>query len=84
MAKHWEFTVTGQSIFPLDMLRYDACYPVNGNAVGEIAASFITTERLARRNAKKDFKVRLKTWIAPPTTDRWNSFHWSIEDIKKV
>lgn len=43
-----EFTVVGISHFPLDMLRYDACYPCDQEGVGAIADSMDPRVRLDR------------------------------------
>jgi hypothetical protein len=66
MKKTLRITVRGTGAFPLDMLRYDACYPF---ASDDIEA--ITNDRCARN-------VRLIVTHAAPTPDRWASFTWPI------
>lgn len=68
MAKNsWcKFTVEGSRNFPLDMLRYDACYP----ATSEDAI------KLAAMEARKI--TLISTMIAEPTAGRWNSFGWQV------
>jgi hypothetical protein len=71
----WYFTVTGNGQFPTDMLRYDACYPVdetNGNIAPYRADSSIYRETRS---------VNLKS-AHEPTEGRWNSFGWRISNIE--
>lgn len=78
------FEVTGRIPFPLDMLRYDSCFPVRGEDAGMIERSF---ERAQRREVlaelpERCFRVRLEhvgysPWL--PTTGRWESFLWSVD-----
>lgn len=69
MAKNWcKFTVEGRGYFPLDMLRYDACYPATSEDATNLAA--------------KDFRkvTLISTIIAEPTAGRWQSFGWQVTD----
>jgi hypothetical protein len=64
------FRVTGKGKFPLDMLRYDACWPATQNDVIRMDANpprgyRAVTLRSASRHT--------------PTVDRWNSFGWKVE-----
>lgn len=77
----FEFKVTGRSNFPLDMLRYDACYPGSQESVAEIQASFDPRERMARE--QRGFEVTLRSQISEPTAARWNSFQWRVADVRK-
>lgn len=43
MYKH-TMTVSGRGLFPLDMLRYDTCFPVKQTDVDAIHASLIRDE----------------------------------------
>lgn len=69
------FTVTGSGRFPLDMLRYDACYPVTSSDVqriedtSDVRAGNVEGIRLAH--------VGERTWL--PTDGRWRSFLWSVD-----
>ena len=67
-----EFTVTGSLAFPIDMLRYDRCWPESGADAAEIEASLSRSER-------RSFTVRLVS-INYPTPARWDSFCWSRAD----
>lgn len=58
------FIVKGCGEFPLDMLRYDQCWPCSQTDVIEMTARGVR-------------HVRLDT-IATPTPDRWISFNWRV------
>jgi hypothetical protein len=63
------FTVSGRGAFPLDMLRYDSCWPNS-----EADTSAIDEPRERR-------KVTLRTYSNySPTIDRWESFGWRVDD----
>ena len=71
-SKWYQFTVRGTGTFPLDMLRYDGCYPKE------------TKDAL---NIAEDCNMRTVTLIKPvdsknntPTFDRWKSFGWTVID----
>jgi hypothetical protein len=65
-------TITGSGQFPLDMLRYDSCWPSSSEDVNKIHDSFsdhhewsisVTRRPLEKRKDKQ-------YW----TVDRWHSF----------
>lgn len=69
------FTVRGTGAFPLDMLRYDRCYPGTGQ-----------DSYAAERVDRGEREVTLATAIASraenyPTTGRWESFGWKVVAI---
>lgn len=70
--KFWTFTVTGFGDFPFDMLRYDRCSPLTSDDARSIA------------NASKHAKpqIRLVSHLKSPTEGRWQSFGWSVSNIK--
>lgn len=64
------YTVRGRLPFPIDMLRYDACYPASEHDSAVIRASIddrgpepYTVDVYARR---------------PLTLGRWKSFGWDV------
>jgi hypothetical protein len=62
-----DFTVCGQGSFPVDMLRYDECYPVDGVSAANI------NQGTELRN------VKLRTQRSTGYTgDRWASFGWVV------
>src|SRR6185437_3830707 len=65
------FRVSGKSPFPTDMLRYDACYPVD-----ESDSAAIERANNEERSGGERFTVNLKseheaTVRHGPTVDRW-------------
>lgn len=74
----WEFTVKGAREFPFDMLRYDRCWP-------KTEAHDVTAMAPHHRSDEygKVREVRM-IGINEPTIDRWHSFGWKIDNIRKV
>jgi len=84
MAKEWAimFIVTGRTHFPVDMLRYDSCWPRSSEAATEISFS------LSDDGCRTFHKIELthighgiegKMWR--PTYKRWESFGWKVEKV---
>lgn len=68
------FTVEGPGPFPIDMLRYDSCWPFS-------SADAIRIEASHRRNAPTHgpFRVTLETNAEhAPTDGRWSSFGYTV------
>lgn len=66
------FTVRGRVPFPIDMLRYDACWPVT-------AADAQAIEDSINRVSRTGYDVTLTTNSKyGPTKARWNSFMWNV------
>jgi hypothetical protein len=74
--KRYEFTVMGKLPFPLDMLRYDRCYPVDGDSAAAIARSL---DRDNRDTPRETYQVTLIS-DNPPTSGRWASFLWHVKE----
>jgi hypothetical protein len=74
------FTVTSRRLaFPLDMLRYDGCYPQTSSDVATIERTFDLQQRILLDG---DFKVTLVMYgrgRREPEKDRWLSFGWSVD-----
>jgi hypothetical protein len=69
--KTYVFTVRGSGSFPLDMLRYDKCWPVSGESVNNMDSSSMGIARTV--------------WLAStrhPTNERWTSFDWNCQLIR--
>lgn len=67
------FTVTGFGEFPIDMLRYDCCFPENESDSGRIAP-----RNYGQRSVKLARTVERKS--DHPTQARWQSFGWSVDE----
>lgn len=67
------FTVTGNSEFPYDMLRYDSCFP--RESTDSVAIGYMRGEREIRT---VNLVHHSDTAIWEPTVGRWNSFTWNV------
>ena len=66
-TKFYEFTVIGKLAFPMDMLRYDSCWPVNGDSVANMSAE------------SRGLKIVTLRSLHEPTDARWSSFLWTVQ-----
>lgn len=72
MIKH--FTVTsGPWQFPIDMLRYDACWPRSQEDATKISLNIRTGENV------QSVELAYDTRISKPTPKRWESFGWKVQ-----
>lgn len=81
-----KFTVSGSGDFPMDMLRYDACWPETPHEITHEGRREVTVIGYCRTTPC--FK-RTGQPGEYPTFDRWRSFMWSvkpesIEVIRKI
>lgn len=69
----WEFQVKGVGDFPIDMLRYDTCWPARSEDISKFNVSrFAEAEELRAVRT-----ITLQSYFAP-TVARWASFGWSV------
>ncbi len=61
----YSFRVAGALSFPVDMLRYDACWP---RGQEDVTTAF----------TQKGSRVVGMSGICSPTTGRWESFGWTV------
>lgn len=71
-------TVAGTSNFPLDMLRYDCCFPQGSEDVSQMVYSEDHHLRTDAIKNKVPFKVTLVCAHEHFTPGRWASFGWSV------
>lgn len=62
--------------FPVDMLRYDNCFPADESEANAITAALTGGERIG--GAIK--LIRVGTTARPPEDARWRSFGWKVVD----
>lgn len=74
-----QFTVKGHSTFPLDMLRYDQCWPADTASALEIT-NLIETHGVHERART----ITLHTWNVGITPDRWKIFGWTVISQDRV
>jgi len=71
------FTVEGTYPFPVDMLRYDGCYPASTHDAVQLGDSCRGPSRTS--DPKRKRQVTLSTTLFnKPTTARWESFGWRV------
>jgi hypothetical protein len=69
------FTVKGSFRFPLDMLRYDQCWPADPTATANMEYS-------TESRSPEGYEVELLHWADghwTPTEGRWASFGWHVD-----
>lgn len=67
-----KFKVKGTGQFPLDMLRYERCWPADSDMVLELVPPHTKEERVVELCRHVDFKKEL------PTAGRWQSYRWQV------
>lgn len=75
---HITYTVEGEGLFPIDMLRYDGVHPhheTDSYAVAESCLSSRRTITLRKPNTYKGWK---------PGISRWESFGWKVIDGPQI
>lgn len=70
--KYMDFTVSGFGDFPFDMLRYDACWPADGESAAKMHHSY--------NRERREVKLRT-TDLGRITRARWSSFLWTVIEI---
>jgi hypothetical protein len=76
-ARAKTFTVEGGWPFPVDMLRYDVCYPATEQDSVEMATA--CDHRALKMSSRPIRRVTLNTLgINRPTVGRWESFGWKV------
>lgn len=73
-CKLYEFTVEGRGYFPIDMLRYDACWPMTQE---DVCRMTIDGTSRGMKADSEPVKVRMASH-REPTAGRWASFGWHI------
>ncbi len=83
MALHLRhFTVRGRGEFPLDMLRYDCCWPRIGEDVMKIRPCYANVTAESKDNLTTR-EVTLSTYAQTKRgqlaeAGRWDSFNWQV------
>lgn len=71
--KFYTFKAAGGGEFPVDMLRYDRCYPRASEDAGRLC--------LGNLDRKEKRTVELVS-DQTPTAARWSSFGWTVSDVQ--
>jgi hypothetical protein len=69
--KIYTATFKGSGAFPLDMLRYDRCWPRNSDQIPDMALQHFSRRFLETRT------VTVSSY-QPFTIARWRSFGWDV------
>lgn len=73
-----EYEVVGDGPFPVDMLRYDASYPIEGAELILSEAGFgMRALKPEPRRVRLHHRDAYAGWH--PTYDRWSSFGWQVD-----
>jgi len=72
-----KFTVEGLGEFPLDMLRYDRCFPRTGMDCDSI------TYKGERRQVTL-VALNRDSYLWKPTYGRWESFGWNVVEVEVI
>lgn len=72
-------TVTGRGRFPLDMLRYDSCFPASESDAYKIEATYEEYSKWSIRIAKPTRNLVVVGGKDDFTIARWESFGCKIE-----
>lgn len=68
----WFYSVQGRGSFPIDMLRYDRCWPASeGGDSAKVEASF-------QPRASREERIVALIGLDEPTEGRWASFGWKV------
>lgn len=70
------FKVCSKGYFPMDMLRYDACFPSRSEdaaMISEYTKEIVTVELETYHDSQRD---------GHPTVDRWRSFGWTVVETQ--
>jgi len=77
MRKRFSVRNTGQQPFPIDMLRYDSCYPSSQEDAAEITHDLVPPPICG----PDGITITLETTARnSPTPARWESFGWTVQD----
>lgn len=68
----YTFSVRGRDLFPIDMLRYDSCWP---KSESQDSVSIMVTH--GPRASREERTVTL-IGLREPTEARWKSFGWTV------
>lgn len=66
------FTVRGSGRFPIDMLRYDTCWPATQVDVRKVESN------VSHASFSRDVLEVVLVGTSKPTHRRWESFGWEV------
>lgn len=72
------FTVKGTGPFPIDMLRYDGCWPYSSDDCSAVSNSLAMMYEEFSPEGRVARKITL-TGYTEPTKERWKTFMWPVQ-----
>ncbi len=75
------FVVEGRGHFPVDMLRYDTCWPSTQRDVSTI--EYFTRDFRTEKPRRVALSSAHKLKGFKPTNERWSSFGWVVIEISE-
>lgn len=81
MRYEHKFEVVGQTVFPIDMLRYDSCYPETTKDAENVVKSFNPEDRTMKSVALVCVTTN-RHWR--PAADRWRAAGWMVRRHARV
>ena len=81
MAWRTTFRVRGSGRFPIDMLRYDCCYPKHSADVCNIELTPENDGYFKTRTVEL-VKIHQEKQYNGITFDRWASFTWTVTEME--
>lgn len=80
----WTAVVEGSTIFPVDMLRYDCCYPARQEDVETIILGYDAHLGSGKPALEQVYCRTDKGQASPFHENRWLSFGWKIISERRV
>ncbi len=80
-----KFRVIGKGHFPMDMLRYDQCFPrTTDDAIALVPSDHPADHVFAQANTREIELIKLANTKhgAMPTNARWASFGWRVMRVE--
>jgi hypothetical protein len=74
-----ECTFKGRGNFPIDMLRYDRCWPTHSN---DVMAIMWSHDANLNKGSDETYEISVSS-IGDFTWERWKSFGWIVADFPK-
>ena len=79
--ERFKITVCGSGVFPIDMLRYDSCWPATEQDSSKIVENYYEGDKCKLRSVDL-LTDNHRHW--KPTDGRWQSFTWKVEKFERV
>jgi hypothetical protein len=75
----YKFTVRSKYPFPMDMLRYDRCYPATAQTAHDMATSMTHGH-----DEPVEYEMIGAQGFGGPTSARWESFMFKVTSVETI